>query len=115
MFIDMEKAICLEQNDVFDYTLDPNLSGAGWKVENDGPKDANYVKLTGFGFGDPTIVKAKVGANLSPKVVNLPGADPNTPEQIAYKESFLFTVNSSGEKITLGQFRIVVSPDPFPV
>ncbi len=108
-------ALLMQEGDVIDYTIDPNLSGAGWREVTDGPLEAKYVTLTGFALGDSTVVKAKVGATLTAKIINLPGADPYTPEEIAYKESFLYVVNSSGEKIPLGQFTILVNNDPIPL
>lgn len=95
----------LSEGDIFDYHLDPNLSGAGFQIVRDGDGDqSTFVRTTGLASGDPLEVYVKKGALGRPVPVDLPGAEPDTDEVKAYKRSFVFVINGDGEKVTIGQW-----------
>lgn len=114
-----QEVVILREGEIFDYTVDPNLSGPGFQVtmEGDGG-DETLVELTGLGIGDPFVVKAKMGSQIRMVPVNLPGADPMTDEEMKEKRSYVFAIDQSGEKIPLGQWDEAVTQinnDPIPL
>jgi hypothetical protein len=97
---DSSGAFLMQQGDVFDNSIDPNLSGSGFEVVQDGDgDDSTFVKLFGFGYGDPFVVKAKMGAQMR----GVPGPE-HSNEEKAYIRSFVSVVNARGEKVILGQW-----------
>jgi len=102
--------IYLSKGDSFDYTLDPNLSGSGFYVSVDGDGDeTTFVKTTGLGNGDPYEVYVKKGSQVrgvppTDEFMRNNGADPLTQEQKDNISNAVLAINSSGEKVPLGNW-----------
>lgn len=108
---DDEGAWLLSEGEVFDNRIDPNLSGAGFKVEREGTGD--FVRTWGFAAGDDTVVKIRRGA-----LVRAVAGPEHTPEEAERINSWVSTVNGDGTKVSLGQWPeatgIGTGNDPLP-
>ena len=102
-----ETTYLLEKGDLFGPEQDPNYSGPPQQIVQDGTgDDTTFVKLQGFAFGDPTVVKAKIGAHIRGYYVGYPvntgGGDEADDAKRKELRSHEYIVGKDGWKVDLG-------------